>query len=433
MSSSAPTTATELLAGALAAGLLPPRTGAGADGRLQVGGIALSDLAERHGTPLFVVDEAGLRSAARTYVEAFARLHRRVDVHFAFKAFPAPGIAAVFASEGLGCDVVGANELALALRGGMPPERVLLHGSAKTDEDIRGALEAAIGLIVVDSFDDLDRLERLATRTQHLLLRLNPGVGAATHEAMATGHESSKFGIPSDQAKRAIARIEAHPQLELDGLHSHVGSQILDLDPFVAAVEPLGRHGRFDTFDLGGGLGVRHTLDEPAPPTVEAYAKVLVEAVHRHLGEDCRIVLEPGRALVARNGVLVYRVVGVKRTGRHTFVSVDGGMGDNLEPMLYGQRFQPLLLDAGERPIEPCEVVGRHCETGDRLVGTLPLPAPRVGDLLVLPVAGAYCFTMGNNYNAALRPPVFLVGDGAERAIVRRETLDDLLARHLVA
>ena len=433
MATGSPTTAAELLGDALAAGLLPPTAETATDGRLHVGGVALSDLAERHGTPAFVIDETGIRDAARAYVAAFTGLHRRVDVHFAFKAFPAPGIAAVFASEGLGCDVVGANELALALRGGMPPERILLHGNAKTDADLRAALDAGIGLVVVDSFDDIDRLERLATRPQHVLLRINPGVGASTHEAMATGHEASKFGIPLEQADEAIARIRGHRLLELDGLHSHVGSQILDLDPFVSAVAPLGRHGSFDTYDLGGGLGVRYTLDDPAPPAAADYARAVVAAVHEHLGEGCRIVLEPGRALVARSGVLLYRVVGVKRTPRHTFVSVDGGMGDNLEPMLYGQRFQPLLLDAGERPVELCEVVGPHCETGDRLVGTLPLPEPRLGDLVVLPVAGAYCYTMGNNYNGALRPPVVLVAGGKERTIVRRETLDDLLGRHVPA
>ena len=415
----------------LAAELLPPTANCDAAGRVAVGGVALSGLAERLGTPAIVLDELGLRATAREYVSALSAHHGQVDVHFAFKAFPAPGVAAVFASEGLGCDVVGANELALAMRGGMQADRILVHGNAKTDEDIRAALDVGVGLVVVDSLDDLDRLERLAGQRQHLLLRINPEVGAATHEAMATGHAASKFGVPLEQAAEAIRRIGAHPLLELDGLHSHVGSQILELDPFVAAVEPLGRYGSFGTYDIGGGLGVRYTLDDPAPPSFASYAQALLAAVHRHLGVGCTVIAEPGRALVARSGVLLYRVVGVKRTRQHTFVAVDGGMGDNLEPMLYGQRFEPLIDAAGDRALERCEVVGRHCESGDRLVGTQLLAAPRVGDLLVLPVAGAYCYTMGNNYNGALRPPVVLVADGLEQTIVRRETLDDLLDRHV--
>jgi diaminopimelate decarboxylase len=310
----------------------------------------------------------------------------------------------------------------------MPPERILLHGNAKTDEDLQAALDARVGLIVVDSLDELDRLERLVRTRQPVLLRVNPAVTAPTHEAMATGHEGSKFGLPPDHLTAAIERAGAHALLELEGLHVHIGSQLLELDSFGRAVEALAGLGEFGTYDLGGGLGVRYTPEEPEPPSVAEYAARLLGAARRHLPAGARIIVEPGRSLVARAGVTAYTVVSVKRAAR-TFVAVDGGMGDNLEPMLYGTRFAPFVLDA-DRPLETCDLVGRHCETGDRLVEHAALATPRVGDVVIVPVTGAYCHTMANNYNGACRPPVVLCGDGEARIVVRRETMADLLVRH---
>jgi diaminopimelate decarboxylase len=312
----------------------------------------------------------------------------------------------------------------------MPAERILLHGNAKRDLDLAAALQAGVGLIVVDSLDELDRLDRLATRPQRLLLRANPAVSTSTHEAMATGHAASKFGLPPSQLREAAQRIAASEFLELEGIHAHVGSQIVELEPFERCVEALAGLvdlGELRTVDLGGGLGVRYLPDDPPVPSIDEYAERLISAAHRRLPAECRIIVEPGRSLVARAMVTVYRVVSVKRAGR-TFVAVDGGMGDNLEPMMYGTPFAPFVLDA-ERPLEPCDVVGPHCETGDRLVERAPLATPAVGDAVVVPMTGAYCYALSNNYNGACRPPIVLCRDGKARVIQRRELIEDLLAR----
>ncbi|MDQ6817698.1 MAG: diaminopimelate decarboxylase [Actinomycetota bacterium] len=408
-----------------------PRSSARDDrGRLTIGGCSLEDVARAAGTPTMIADEGELRTAAREYQRAFTSRWPASRVYFASKAFSCSGVIRVFAEEGLGCDVASAGELAVALAGGMPADRILLHGNAKRDVDLAAALNAGVGLIVVDSLDELDRLERLATRRQRLLLRANPAVAASTHEAMATGHSASKFGLPPEQLREAARRIAASRVLELDGIHAHIGSQIVELEPFERCVEALA--GLVDlrelaTVDLGGGLGVRYTPDEPEPPRVEDYAGSLIGAARRLLPEGCRIIVEPGRSLVARAMVTVYRVVSVKRAGR-TFVAVDGGMGDNLEPMMYGTRFSPFALDA-QRPLEPCDVVGPHCETGDRLVEHAPLAAPAVGDAIVVPMTGAYCYALANNYNGSCRPPVVLCHEGRARIVQRRERIEDLLAR----
>jgi diaminopimelate decarboxylase len=310
-----------------------------------------------------------------------------------------------------------------------------MHGNAKRDIDLRAALDAGVGLIVVDSLDELDRLLRLVapggSAPQPLLLRVNPGVAAPTHAAMATGDESSKFGLDRESMAVAAARIAASPALSLEGIHVHVGSQITALEPFVASIRALGDLGGLGgggVFDLGGGLGVRYLPEDPAIPGVDDYAAAVLGAARRHLPDQARLIVEPGRSLVARAMVTVYRVVSVKRAAR-TFVSVDGGMGDNLEPMMYDTPFRPFVLDRDGEP-ESCDVVGPHCETGDRLVEHTWLASPRVDDLIVVPVTGAYCYALANNYNGALRPPVVLCRDGAARIVQRRETIADLLARN---
>jgi diaminopimelate decarboxylase len=411
--------------------ILPRGVGRDAQGRLTIADCVLADVVAAAGTPALIVDEGELRAAAREYAGAFAARWPRSSVYFASKALACSAVIGVFAEAGLGCDVASAGELAIALAGGMPAARILLHGNAKRDLDLTAALDAGVGLIVVDSLDELARLQRLATRPTQVLLRVNPSVSAPTHAAMATGHEDSKFGLPLDQLREAVARVRRARWLELEGLHAHIGSQILALEPFercARALAALSELAPVTTLDVGGGLGVRYLPEEPEPPTIEDYADRLVAAAREALPADARLIVEPGRSLVARAMVTAYRVVSVKRAAR-TFVSVDGGMADNLEPMMYGTPFAPFVLDA-QRPAQRCDVVGPHCETGDRLVENAELASPRVDDVIIVPMTGAYCYALANNYNGALRPPVVLCADGRARVVQRRETTADLLARN---
>jgi diaminopimelate decarboxylase len=405
-----------------------PRTAETRDGRLTIGGVALTDVAAEFGTPVFVVDEEGLRETAREYLREFAARHPETDVHFASKALPCAPVTRILAEEGLGCDVASAGELAIALAAGFDAEHILLHGNAKSDVDIQAALDAGVGVIVIDGPDDVDRLERLATGTQPVLLRVNPAVPGETHAAMDTGSPEAKFGVALEEAPTLIQRIRSASQLELQGLHVHIGSQLLDLDGFGKAAEALAALGRFPVYDLGGGLGIAYRPADRAP-SIADYAEATVHALHTHLDPDARLIVEPGRSVVGRSIVTLYDVITVKR-GRVTHVAVNGGMGDNLEPMLYGQRFAPFVLDE-ERPPETVELVGHHCESGDVLERGVELATPEVGDHVVMPVTGAYCYSLSNNYNGARRPPVVRCRDGAATLVVRRETFDDLLARNV--
>jgi diaminopimelate decarboxylase len=408
-----------------------PRTAATADdGRLAIGGCALADVAAEFGTPAFVVDERGLRETAREYLHAFARRHRRTHVHFASKALPCAPVTRLLAEEGLGCDVASAGELAIALAAGFPPAEILLHGNAKSDDDIAAALDAGVGLVVIDGPDDVDRLERLAAARQPVLLRINPAVPGRTHAAMDTGSPAAKFGVALDAAPALLERVAASPRLELRGLHVHIGSQLLDLDGFARAAEAIAALGRFPVYDLGGGLGIAYRPQDAAP-SIDDYAEATVAALTRHLDPDAELIVEPGRSVVGRSVVTLYSVVTVKR-GHVTHVAVNGGMGDNLEPMLYGQRFAPAIVDR-ERAAETCELVGHHCESGDVLGRGVELATPAVGDLLVMPVTGAYCYSLLNNYNGSRRPPVVICRDGDARLAVRRELTEDLLARDVRA
>jgi diaminopimelate decarboxylase len=404
-----------------------PRSAATADdGRLAVGGCALADVAAEFGTPAFVVDEQGLRATAREYLQAFRSRHERTQVHFASKALPCAPVTRLLAEEGLGCDVASAGELAIALAAGFHPTEILLHGNAKSDLDISSALVAGVGLVVIDGPDDVDRLARLASRRQRVLLRINPSVPGRTHAAMDTGSPDAKFGVGLDDAPALLARVAATPNLELRGLHVHIGSQLLELDGFGRAAEAIAALGRFPVYDLGGGLGIAYRPEDRAP-SVQDYAAATVAALREHLDPDAELIVEPGRSVVGRSIVTLYTVVTVKR-GHRTHVAVDGGMGDNLEPMLYGQQFAPAILDR-DRPPETCDLVGQHCESGDVLGRDVSLATPAVGDLLVMPVTGAYCYALQNNYNGARRPPVVICHDGVARLAVRREELGDLLAR----
>jgi diaminopimelate decarboxylase len=397
-------------------------------GRLQIGGCDAVELAREFGTPAFIVAEDDLRARARAFVQAFAAHTDDFDVLFASKAFPCTAVYRVLAEEGIGCDVASGGELATALRGGFAPGRILLHGNAKTEAELTYALDAGIGLVVVDGLDEIGRLQRILAPgcRQPVLIRVAPGVSPATHPAISTGGPNTKFGLNLDDARVAIDRLRADDRFDLQGIHFHIGSQILELDPFRAALEAVAGLGDFRTYDLGGGLGVAYTGADQ-PPSIEAYAAAKVRMVEEVCGPGRRVLDEPGRALVANSTVTLYTVESVKRNV-DTWVAVDGGMSDNLRPMLYGARYEVDVADrfgGGTR----CSVTGKHCESGDVLVRDADLADPRVGDVLVTPATGAYGYAMANQYNGALRPPVVFAKDGDARLVVRRDTVEDLFAR----
>jgi diaminopimelate decarboxylase len=402
-------------------------------GHLEISGCDALDLVAEFGSPLYVVAEEDLRARARSFVDALSARHSDSEVIFASKAFPCTAVYRTLAEEGLGCDVASGGELFLALRAGVDPARIYLHGNAKSEAELRQALEAGVGHIVLDSFDDLERLEGLVAEgdrgPQPVLLRVTPGVSGSTHHAISTGQADSKFGFSIDEAAAAIARLRDTPSsLELRGLHFHIGSQLLELEPFAGAVQAIASLGRFPVYDLGGGLGAAYTQAQD-PPSADEYTRSLVEAAHRYLGRDIRIILEPGRALVANSAVTLYTVETVKRNVS-TWVAVDGGMSDNLRPMLYGAVYEAVVADRPRAAaLERCHLAGKHCESGDVIVRDVLLPDPAVGDIIATPVTGAYGYALANNYNSVPRPPVIFCRDGAARLVVRRETYEDLAAR----
>jgi diaminopimelate decarboxylase len=410
-------------------GLFPDTTRLAEDGSLVVGGCRLADVAHAFGTPVYIVDEESLRSQAWRYRRGLESRRPGSQVAFASKAFPCRAVYRLLADEGLLVDVAGGGELLLALSAGVDPASIVLHGNAKTDAELALAFEAGVGTIVIDGVDEIDRLERMAPGSQTVLLRIQPGVDPRTQAPIATGQRGSKFGVPLEAAPRAIERIRASRRLRLEGLHVHLGSQILHLEPYTEAIEAIAGLGAFDVYDLGGGLGVRYRRGDPAPD-LDPYLDAVTRAARRSLPDAARIMLEPGRSLVARSAATVYRIVTVKQ-GDPTFVAVDGGIADNFEASVYmGHRFDATLV-ARVGGGDPVELVGRHCESGDRLASEVPLRDPRPGDLVAVPMTGAYTHTLVNHYNGALRPAVVFCRAGAARAVVRRDTYDDLLAREL--
>ena len=402
-------------------------------GHLEIAGCDVIELAEEFGTPAYLVAEDDLRARARAFRESLSARHADGDVLFASKAFPCTAVYRVMAEEGLGCDVASGGELHLALRAGFDPARIYLHGNAKSEAELRMALDARVGWVVLDSFDDVDRLERNAAeldRHQDVLIRVTPDIVGDTHQAISTGQADSKFGFSMAQAQAAIDRVQSSPRLKLAGLHCHIGSQLLELGPFRSAVLAISKLGDFDVYNLGGGLGVAYT-DAQHPPRIEDYVEVMVNAAHEWLGPDKRLLFEPGRSLVANSMVTAYTVQTVKRNVS-TWVAVDGGMSDNLRPMLYGAIYHAVVAD---RPLAPatehCNLAGKHCESGDVIIRNVGLPDPAVGDVVVTPATGAYGYAMANNYNSIPRPPVIFCRAGVAHAVVRRETYDDLTARDL--
>ena len=400
-------------------------------GRLEIGGCDTVELAREFGTPVYVVAEDDLRARARAFVEALAVRHGDYDVLFASKAFPCTAVYRLLAEEGLACDVASGGELFLALRAGLDPARIYFHGNAKSAAEVREAMQAGVGHIVIDSLHDLDRVERVAAeigRRQEVLLRITPGVAGHTHHAISTGQADSKFGFAPVDARVAIERLAGAPHLDLVGLHFHIGSQLFELEPFRAAVRTLATLGDFPVYNVGGGVGAAY-LSSDRPPAVADYVDTIVSTVHSELGPDKRLLLEPGRALVANSAVTLYTVQTVKRNVS-TWVAVDGGMSDNLRPMLYGSKYEALVAD---RPAaaarERCKLAGKHCESGDVLVRDVWLAAPVPGDVIATPVTGAYGYSLANNYNGVPRPPVVFCREGEARLVVRRESYEDLAAR----
>ncbi|MFB7578528.1 diaminopimelate decarboxylase [Streptomyces hydrogenans] len=412
-------------------------------GRVLLAGVPLDDIADAHGTPVYVLDEAEIRYRCRTYRSAFPD----ADVHYAAKAFLCRGLVRLVDEEGLGLDVCSAGELELAVTAGFPPERILLHGNAKSPADLDTALRLGVGRIVIDSASEIARLAAAVGPRGHqkVMLRVTPGVGAGGHAKIRTGTDDQKFGLSlrDGHAHHAVARVLGQPQLELTGLHCHLGSQITGTKPYLTALRRLvgltarirDAHGVvLPELDLGGGHGIAY---RPGDPVLDPTA--LARRLRAALAESCaaarlpvpRLLVEPGRAVVGPAGVAVYRVLAVKTTPGRAFVAVDGGMSDNPRPALYGVRYAPRLIGRrSSAPTARTTVAGRHCEAGDILAEDVALPADlRPGDLLAVPVAGAYHLSMASSYNLVGRPPVVAVRDGAARLLVRRETLEDLRAR----
>jgi diaminopimelate decarboxylase len=412
-------------------------------GRLEVGGCDTIELAREFGTPAYVVAEEDLLTRARAFVEAGRRAgQEELHVLFASKAFPCTAVLRALAGEGLWCDVASGGELHLALHAGFAPERIVLHGNAKSEAELRMALRHRVGLIVIDNLDEIERLEALVAEgaldggaPQPVLVRATPNVRGETHEKISTGQADSKFGFGMDQVGEAVARVRAVAGLSLEGVHAHIGSQLFDLEPFrrnvaqLARLRELGGPEGFSTWDLGGGLGVAYTADQ-RPPAIEEYVRTLVQDARELLFDPAhprRLLIEPGRALTANAGITLYTVQSVKRNVS-TWVAVDGGMSDNLRPMLYGAVYEAHVADrpgGGTR----CVLAGKHCESGDVIVREALLDDPRPGDVIVTPATGAYGYAMANNYNGVPRAPVVFCKDGDARVVARRETLDDLISR----
>jgi diaminopimelate decarboxylase len=414
--------------------VFPQGSRVGGEGHLEVAGCDLVLLAEKFGTPAYFYAEDDMRARARAYREAFERHTADFEVLFASKSLPCTAAYRLFAEEGLSVDVASGGELHMALRAGFDPDRIHMHGNNKSDEEILFAARAGIRHLILDSLDEIERCERLLDEPQKVLIRVTPGIKPSTHDYITTGQLDSKFGFGLEDglAAAAIARVLASEKLELVGLHAHIGSQIFELEPYALAIRALGELAGdwCKVVNVGGGLGVAYT-HEDEPPSIESYVDVKVRGVAEVFGPGVRILVEPGRSLVANAGLTAYRVGTVKEIpGVRTYVAVDGGMSDNLRPMLYGSKYEALIADRAAAPAETLvTIAGMHCESGDVIVRDTMLAEPAVGDVLVTPATGAYGYAMANNYNGVPRPPVVFCRDGEARVVVRRETYEDLTAR----
>jgi diaminopimelate decarboxylase len=399
---------------------LLPETARIEDGELAIGGVRATQLAEEHGTPLLVYCEQTIRSQVRAYREAAPG----ALVVYGTKALANVALLRLLAEEEVGADVSTLGELAFAQAAGIPGERIVFHGNNKSQEELRAAAEAG-ALVVLDTPGEAEAAVGAGVR--RVLVRLTPGVEAVTHRSIQTAHEESKFGLAPDAAEREVERAR-ELGLEVDGVHVHVGSQLARADESVLALErALAFLDRLDwkprVLDLGGGLGVRHNREEQLPSVAE-----FVDPLVERIPDGVQLILEPGRSLVGRAGVTLYRVGSVKESGGVAYAAIDGGMSDNPRPQLYGARYEALLANrADELPSGVYRIAGKHCESGDVLIEAAELPDPRPGDVLAVPATGAYTLALGSTYNGVPRPAVVLVANGDARLVRRRETVDELL------
>jgi len=429
--------------------ILPDTASLNESGHLSIGGCDLIRLAAEFGTPLYVFDEVTLRRRCTEYGTEFGSRYSDTLVIYACKAFINRALAQLFKEEGLGLDVVSAGELAIAKSVDFPLSKVYFHGNNKTREELELALNWGVGRIVVDNFYELSLLTEVAKKAgivQDILLRLCPGIDPHTHRYVATGVADSKFGFPMAQAKEALARSLSAPNLNLVGLHAHLGSQIYELKPYQDAVEIMFRfaaemrdeHG-FEVleFSPGGGFAIQYTLDAPAPSTAD-FAQAITSSllsVTEELGlHQPRLIVEPGRGIVGRAGVALYHVGGIKEIpGIRKYISVDGGIGDNIRPALYGARYEAIAANKmAADEMEVVTIAGRYCQSGDVLIRDISMPKLEPGDIIAVPCSGAYSIPMASNYNAVLKPAIVLVKEGEARLIRRRETHEDLIRRDIL-
>jgi diaminopimelate decarboxylase len=413
---------------------------------LALGGCDAVELAQEFGTPLYVFDEEELRATCRAYREAFASRYAKSSVVYAAKAYVGRWLAQLIAEEGLGMDVVAGGELAVARAAGFPVERVFFHGNNKSAQELLEAVEGGVGRIVIDNFHELALLDGIAGtagRKQPVLIRVSPNVDPHTHAKTTTGTLDVKFGFPiaTGAAEEAIGRAIACENLELTGLHFHLGSPIFDLEPYWQANDVViefarrmsDRHGlELREYNIGGGFAAQYVRGQPAPEPGQYAAAVvdsLLAALERHGLPEPMLIVEPGRSIVARAGVALYTVGARKEIpGVRTYVSVDGGMADNIRPAMYDSKYEALVANrATELPAETVTIAGKYCESGDVLIRDVELPKLSAGDVIALPASGAYCLAMASNYNMSLRPPIVVVRDGRARLVRRRETYEDLL------
>jgi diaminopimelate decarboxylase len=426
--------------------VLPSTASVTADGHLSIGGCDLVALADEFGTPLVVYDEQHLRATATEFVRAYAAADRAAEVIYASKAYFGLAALQLLREEGLSVDVASGGELYAALAAEFAPERIYLHGNNKTVHEVEDALDAGVGTVIIDGFDEIALIERAAAGrgiVQRVMVRVTPGIDPTTHAAIATGQVDSKFGFSlAGDAQRGVAAIRASAHLQLVGLHAHLGSQLFDLSVFGPTADVLADFAAevgpedIEAVDLGGGLGVAY-VQEHDPPAIAAFAAAQADALRSAFGARGlavpRLLCEPGRAVVGRSGVTLYRVGGIKPIpGIRTYASVDGGMSDLLRPMLYGAVYEPVLASrAAAAPDRTYRIVGKHCESGDILVAEARLPELVVGDVICLPATGAYGVSMASNYNGQPRPAVVFAAGGTARVVTRRETYADILGRDL--
>ena len=431
-------------------GAVLPKTAEVRDGHLFIGGVDMVDLAHEQGTALYVFDEVDLRDRMEQYREAFHECYPNSEALYASKAFLNKEVLRIANEEGMFLDVSGGGELACARAVGFPMERVFVHGNNKTEHELREAIEAGVGRIVLDTRIELGRVSRIAGemgKTQKVLMRITPGVEADTHEYIKTGCEDSKFGFTmlEDFAFNCVGDVLNAPNVELVGFHCHIGSQIFALHSFDEAVQVMvefvarvrERYGiEVEDLDMGGGLGIAYTVDEN-PSSIREFAECTANAVRKYCAQysvpEPRLLVEPGRSLVANAGVTLY-TVGVMKTlpNIRKYVGVDGGMSDNIRTALYHADYEAVIANKADEPrVEVVTLCGKHCESGDAVVLDGSLQHPDLGDIVCVFGTGAYCYTMSSSYNGQPRPAIVFVRDGAARVVTRRETYEDLMARDI--